>query len=135
MSNEMPKEATLAQSKEDLASEVELQKIKQQNEKAREVIEYNNLLKKQDDSEAILHNAKILNDLSKNLVSFFFKKLAFIGWVVVYIALNICFHYHLGEKASFYIGLIDKIGLFIIVCILGKFLKDNLSLFIEMLKK
>lgn len=47
MFEQMPKGATLAQSKEDLASEAELEKIKLQNEKAREVIEYNNLLKKQ----------------------------------------------------------------------------------------
>lgn len=135
MFEQMPKGATLAQSKEDLASEAELEKIKLQNEKAREVLENRNNEKKLDDAEAMLHNAKILNNLSKRLVKIFFSGWGFCLSIIAYILLNMCLYARLGEGASFYIGLLDKIGLFIIVCILGKFLKDNLSLFIEIFKK
>lgn len=135
MSNEMPKGATLAKSKEDLANDEHLEKIQLQNKISREVLESRSNEKKLDDIEATLHNAKILNKLSKNLVNIFFSKFGFACWIFVYFLLNVCLYYYLAESASFYISLIDKIGLFIIVCILGKFLKDNLTSFIEMFKK
>ncbi len=135
MSNEMPKGATLAKSKEDLTNDEHLEKIQLQNKISREVLESRSNEKKLDDIEATLHNAKILNKLSKNLVNIFFSKFAFTCWIVSYALLNVCLYYYLAESASFYISLIDKIGLFIIVCILGKFLKDNLTSFIEMFKK
>ena len=63
----MPKGATLAKNRDGLINEADLEKIKLQNEKSREVIEQNNLLKKQDDAEAMLHS-KILNALRRSLV-------------------------------------------------------------------
>lgn len=135
MSDEKPKGATPIQNREDLTDDEQLQKIKLQNKISREVIESRNNEKKSNDIEAMLHNAKILNELSKNLVKIFFSKYAFACWIILYLTYNILFYYYLEDRASFYISLIDKIGLFIIVCILGKFLKDNLVLFIEMFKK
>ena len=135
MSNEMPKGATLAKNRDGLINEADLEKIKLQNEKSREVIKQNNLLKKQDDAEAMLHNSKILNALSRSLVKFFFSKAGFIVCVIAYISFNVCLHYRFGDEANFYIGLVDKIGLFVIIFILGKFLKDNISLLMEIFKK
>lgn len=57
-------------------------------------------------------------------------------WIVVYAGLNIYFYECLKDKkADFYISLVNNIGLFIIVCILGKFLKDSISNIIEIFKK
>lgn len=134
MSNETLKETSI-QSKEDLINNKKLEEIKLQNEISHQIIENKNNEKKLDDTEAMLHNAKILNRLSKGLVTIFFSKIGFIIALLLYIVLNICLYYHLGEQAKFYLGLIDKIALSIIVCILGKFLKDSLSLFIGMFKK
>lgn len=67
------------------------------------------------------------------LLKMFFGK-CFIFWIVAYVVFNVSLHCFFGEPAKFYIGLIDKVGIFVIVCILGKFLKDNLALFIEAFK-
>lgn len=72
MSNEIPKNANLAESVESLANNDKLQELKLQNKISKELIEIKNNEKKENDAEAILHNAKILNSLSKNLVKFFF---------------------------------------------------------------
>lgn len=134
MSNEIPKNANLAESVESLANNDKLQELKLQNKISKELIEIKNNEKKENDAEAILHNAKILNSLSKNLVKIFFSSYFFL-WVAFYIILNVVLDYYYKDKAYFYISLLDKVVLFVIVCVLGKFLKDNLSLFIEMLRK
>lgn len=136
MSDEMPKGNTRVKSANDLADDDKLLEIKLQNAISREVIENKNNEKKLNDAEAMCHNAKILNTLSQKLVEIFFSKIGFIIWIVAYALLNIILYSCIHDRAaSFYIGLVDKIALFIIVCILGKFLKDNLVLFIEMFKK
>lgn len=137
MSDKIMSETIIAsiQSKEDLIDNKRLEEIKLQNEIFHQTIENKNNEKKLDDTEAMLHNAKILNLLSKRLVKLFFRRFLFCFWIIFYGLSNSFFYYCFGEQAKFYLGLIDKIALFIIVCILGKFLKDSLSLFIGMFKK
>ena len=130
----MPKNASIAENVEALVNNDKLQELKLQNKISREIIEIKNNQKKEDDAQAMLDNSKILNSLSKKLVKSFFSSWFFV-WIVLYIVLNVVLDYCYGDKAHFYIALLDKVVLFVIVCVLGKFLKDNLSLFIEMLKK
>lgn len=143
MSNEMPKNGTLIDSSEDLLSDEAINKMKKQNEQALLSIELAANEKILDDTQALRDNAKIVNTLGKHLVWLFFGKyqnknfkIYFIFfWIVTYAGLNIYFYECLNEKAEFYISLVNKIGLFIIVCILGKFLKDSISNIIEIFKK
>lgn len=134
MSDKMP-EGKQINSIKDLINKEHLYDIKLQNAISREVIESINNDKKSNDAEAMRHNANTLNRLSRDLVQIFFYGNSFAFWIVAYILLNVFLYYCFYDEASFYIGLVDKIALFIIVCILGKFLKDNLVLFIEMFKK
>lgn len=143
MSNEMPKNGTLIDSTEDLLSDEAINKMKKQNEQALLSIELAANEKILDDTHALRDNAKIVNTLGKHLVWLFFGKyqnknfkIYFIFfWIVAYAGLNIYFYECLNKKAEFYISLVNKIGLFIIVCILGKFLKDSISNIIEIFKK
>ena len=145
MSNQMPENATPQTSAKDLATNTaKLDEIKYQNELSRQNIKKIENEKLLDDTEALKENAKIVNALGKHLVWLFFGKyqikklkIYFIFfWIVAYAGLNIYFYNCFNEKDSeFYIGLINKIGLFLIVCILGKFLKDSISNIIEIFKK
>ncbi len=144
MSNQMPKNATPQTSAKDLATNTaKLDEIKYQNELSKQNIKKVENEKLLDDTEALKENAKIVNALGKHLVWLFFGKwqiknfkIYFIFfWIVAYAGLNIYFYECLNEKAEFYISLVNNIGLFIIICILGKFLKDSISNIIEIFKK
>lgn len=143
--NEMPKGAMFAQSQDDLeklTKEDILQGFERQTILIRAQCEYNKTqleekktAKELNDADTMLHNAKIMNELSEGLVRIFFGKFCFAFWIAFYLSLNISLYRFCGESARFYIGLIDKVGIFVIVCILGKFLKDNLALFVEAFRK
>ena len=145
MFNQMPKNATPQTSAKDLATNTaKLDEIKYQNELSKQNIKKVENEKLLDDTEALKENAKIVNALGKHLVWLFFGKwqiknfkIYFIFfWIVAYAGLNIYFYECLKDKkADFYISLVNNIGLFIIICILGKFLKDSISSIIEIFKK
>ena len=144
MSNEIPKNSTLRQNLEDLAQDnTKLNNIKYANKLSEQNIKKLENEKLLDDTEALKENAKIINDLGKGLVWIFFGqyklkalKIYFVFfWIIAYVSFNIYVYECFAEKANFYISLVDKIGLFLIVCILGKFLKDSISSIIKIFKK
>lgn len=144
MSNEMPKEYVQKHSLGDLAQDdTQLNEIKYINELAKQNIKKAENEKILDDTEVLKENAKIINDLGRFLVRLFFGKYQYkkftiyfiFFWIIAYISFNIYVYECLDEKYDFYIKLVDKIGLFLIVCVLGKFLKDSISNIIKILKR
>ncbi len=127
MSNQMPENATPQTSAKDLATNTaKLEEIKYQNELSKQNIKKAENEKLLDDTEALKENAKIVNALGRFLVGLFFGgyqikkfKIYFIFfWIFAYAGLNVYFYNCFNKKDSeFYIGLINKIGLFLIVCV------------------
>lgn len=78
--------------------------------------------KLEDDVQTQAHNARIINKLSAQLVKWFFGEYMFC-WVAAYTIIFLCF-----EKL---LELVNSVGLFLLVFILGKFLKDQIGILIN----
>lgn len=93
------------------------------------------------DVEALRDNAKVFNALGVFLVRLFFGSRKFksftiyyiIVWILLYSAI-VSLLFEFCKNGGFYISLINKIGLFLFICILGKFFKDNISILIKIFK-
>lgn len=97
-----------------------LQELKINNEIYLESIKKIKYEKLENDANTQRQNTKIINELGSLLVKIFFYKYAFIFWLIAYILT-----YIFCEKI---IGFLNNIGLFLIVFILGKFLKDQIGI-------
>lgn len=97
-----------------------LQELKINNEIYLENIKKIKYEKLENDANTQKQNTKIINELGSCLVKVFFSKFTFPLWLVAYVFVFIFFRK--------YIELINNIGLFLIVFILGKFLKDQIGI-------
>ena len=87
--------------------------------------------KRLDDEQAQLENSRIINELGKFLVKIFFGKIWKIYIVFLWIILYAIFYFYCNDAIEF----INQVGLFLIVFILGKFLKDGLGIFFNVAGK
>lgn len=78
--------------------------------------------KLEDDAQTQAHNARIINKLSAQLVKWFFGEYMFC-WIAAYAIIFLC-----SKKL---LELVNSVGLFLLVFILGKFLKDQIGILIN----
>lgn len=100
-----------------------LKKFKESNALLRQNIRNIQLQKIENDAQTQNRNSKILNDLSLKLVSVFFKWYLLPFWILGYFVLYAYYPHFLQA--------IHNVGLFLLVFVLGKFLKDNFNLLIN----